>query len=60
MGTGEIHHKCAFESSMQLLVPESAAMAMLCPRNFDIKYVHMSDLCVEMGVRRIPRYSWKL
>ena len=57
MGTGEIHHKCAFESSMQLLVPESAAMAMLCPRNFDIKYVHMSDLCVEMGVRRIPRYS---
>jgi hypothetical protein len=50
MGTGEIHHKCAYESSVELLVSESTAMAMLCPRNFDIKYVRMSDLCVEMGI----------
>ena len=35
---------------MELLVSENTAVAMLCPRNFDIKYAHMSDLCDEMGM----------
>ena len=35
---------------MELLVSASTAMAMLCPRNLGINYVHMSDLCDEMGI----------
>jgi uncharacterized membrane protein YhfC len=50
MGTGEIHHKCAYESSVEILVSASTAMAMLRPRNFVIYYVQMSDLCDEKGI----------
>jgi hypothetical protein len=41
---------CTYESAVEHLMSESTAMTMLCPRNFDIKYVHMSDLCDEMGI----------
>jgi hypothetical protein len=41
---------CAYESSVELLVSKSTATAVLLPRNFDIKYVHMSDWCDEMDI----------